>query len=242
MPTAVHCMVETDRPYALVRVSGVLDLAGSVPIRSAVLRCLAEQPQAVLVDLARTKVADPTALSVFLAVARQAAMWPAIPLVLCAPRPETAALLRARALDQRMPVLPSVAEAARRLDAGGRAPSVTDELLPVVGAARRARELVTEACVRWRTPELAGPACTVVTELVNNVVVHAHTMMTLRLSLRGQFLHVAVRDGSPEPPVLLRDMPLTAPSGRGMALVAAVSRRWGSLPTNGGKVVWAVLG
>jgi anti-anti-sigma factor len=242
MPTAVHCMVETDRPYALVRVSGVLDLAGSVEIRCAVLKCLVEQPEAVLVDLGRMRVADPTALSVFIAMARQAAMWPAIPLMLCGPRPEAAALLRARSLDHRMPVVPSVADAVRRLGDGERAPSVTDELLPIVGAGRRARELVGDACVRWGIPEQAGPASTVVTELVNNVVVHAHTMMTLRAAWRGELLHLAVRDGSPEPPVLHRNVPLTADTGRGLALVAALSRRWGSLPTDGGKVVWAVLG
>ena len=47
----------------------------------------------------------------------------------------------------------------------------------MVGAARQARELVTEACARWELTDLVGPACTIVTELVNNVVVHAQTPM-----------------------------------------------------------------
>jgi hypothetical protein len=34
-------------------------------------------------------------------------------------------------------------------------------------------------------------------ELVTNAIVHAHTEIRLRLELRGNRLHIAVRDGSP---------------------------------------------
>lgn len=241
MSADLLCAVERDHPYAVVRVAGVLDLAGAVEVRATLLKCLAEQPHAMLVDVSGVRVSDPLAVSVFYAVARQAAMWPAVPLMLCGPRPETTALLRARPLDQRLPIAPSVSDAVRQLGDGYAGPSLSDDLLPVVGASRRARELVTEACVRWDLPELVGPACIVVTELVNNVVVHAHTMMTLRLALRASQLHIAVRDGSSRQPVLRRNVAPNAQSGRGMGLVDAVSRRWGSLPTSGGKVVWAVL-
>ena len=37
--------------------------------------------------------------------------------------------------------------------------------------------------------------------LVANAIDHAHTMMTLRLSLQRRYLNIAVRDGSPRPPV-----------------------------------------
>ncbi|MDQ7908992.1 ATPase [Phytohabitans sp. ZYX-F-186] len=241
MPTAVQCLIDDRQAYAVARVVGVLDGMGAVAVRSALIKCLAEQPEAVFVDLSEMRLADPSALSVFLAVARQAERWPAVPLVLCAPQADAAEFLQRRAFDCELPVLPSLADAVRSLEPGSAAPSVSEELLPVVGAGRRARELATEVCFQWEVPGLVGPACTVVTEFVNNVVAHAHTMMTLRLSLRDPYLHIAVRDGSPVEPVLRRDVSHTALAGRGLALVDAVSRHWGSLPTEGGKVVWAML-
>jgi anti-anti-sigma regulatory factor len=241
MPTTLNCLTTHGHPYAVARIVGVLDLPGAVAVRAALLKCLAEQPDAIVVDLSRMRLGDPSALNVFLALARRAAIWPAVPLVLCGARPDTAELLRLRAVDRRLPLMQSVSVALRWLRRGGAVPFVTEELLPVMGAGRRARELVTEACLRWQVPGLVGPACTVVTELVNNVVAHAHTMMTLRLSRRGRYLHVAVRDGSTQPPILRRGQLATASSGRGMALVESVSRRWGTVPADGGKVVWAAL-
>ncbi|BCB87005.1 STAS domain-containing protein [Phytohabitans suffuscus] len=241
MPTAVQCLIDDHQAYAIARVVGVLDGSGAAAVRTALIKCLAEQPEAVLVDLSEMRLADPNALSIFLAVARQAERWPAVPLVLCAPQADAAELLRLRSRDRPMPVLPSLADAVRSLDLGSAAPSISEDLLPVVGAGRRAREIATEVCFQWEVPGLVGPACTVVTEFVNNVVAHAHTMMTLRLSLRDRCLHIAVRDGSAAEPVLRRAVSHTALAGRGLALVDAVARHWGTLPTEGGKVVWAML-
>jgi anti-anti-sigma regulatory factor len=234
-------LIDDHQAYAIARVVGVLDVDGAGAVHTALIKCLAEQPEAVLVDLSEMRLADPSALSIFLAVARQAERWPAVPLVLCAAQTDAAELLRLRLIDRRMPVLPSLADAVRSLKLGSSVPSVSEDLLPVVGAGRRAREIATEVCFQWDMPELVGPACTVVSEFVNNVVAHAHTMMTLRLSLRERYLHIAVRDGSPDEPVLHREVSLTSLTGRGLALVDAVCRRWGSLPTEDGKVVWAVL-
>jgi two-component sensor histidine kinase len=114
-------------------------------------------------------------------------------------------------------------------------------LEPFVGAARRARELVTEACGRWDLPERAGPACIVVTEMVNNVVVHARTPMTVLVALRGETMSVAVRDQSPAVPRFGGVVAATSYGGRGLLLIDSVARRWGNQPLTGGKVVWALL-
>jgi len=112
----------------------------------------------------------------------------------------------------------------------------------VLGAARRSRELVTEACARWDLPDLAGPACIVATEMVNNVVAHAHTAMTVMLALRGATMSVAVRDRSARVPRFTgAPVPATSYGGRGLLLIDSVARRWGSLTLDDGKVVWAVL-
>ncbi|MFI5894970.1 ATP-binding protein [Actinoplanes sp. NPDC051513] len=120
-------------------------------------------------------------------------------------------------------------------------PSLTDQLLPASGAARHARDLVTEACAMWDLPDLVGPASLVADELVTNGVEHAGTLMTLRISHRAHQLHLAVGDGSPEPPRLRPPPAPTAPRGRGLMLVDAIASHWGWLPSIEGKVVWATL-
>ena len=115
-------------------------------------------------------------------------------------------------------------------------------LEPVVGAARQARELVTEVCARWDCPELAAPACTVVTELVNNVVAHAHTPMTVMVARYEGQMSVAVRDHSPAE-LRFTGTPVapTSYGGRGLLLIDSMASRWGHLDLAGGKVVWALL-
>ncbi|WP_328465730.1 ATP-binding protein [Actinoplanes sp. NBC_00393] len=124
-------------------------------------------------------------------------------------------------------------------------PSVGVVLLPITGAARRARDVVTEACLGWELAQLLGPASLVATELVTNAVMHARTMMNLRVIRdRGQ-LRIEVCDGSPVIPAL--PAPLTAGGPdrrggrRGLMIVDRIADRWGCWQGAGGKVVWAVL-
>jgi len=78
----------------------------------------------------------------------------------------------------------------------------------------------------------------VTSELVANAVVHAQTVVQLRLCCREGAFRVEVGDTSDEHP-MLRTADHEAPSGRGMALVAALARSWGSDDCSPGKVVWA---
>jgi len=119
---------------------------------------------------------------------------------------------------------------------------VFEELPPVTGAPRYARNVVTDACLRWDLPDLVGPATLIISELVSNVVDHAGTMMTIEVAHRDAHLYLAVQDGGSTPPVL-RDMagdalPLR---GRGLVLVAAAATTWGCDYRRGGKTVWATL-
>jgi len=157
--------------------------------------------------------------------------------VLCAP-PEQEQVWRAAGL-RVWPTPDAATSALGRPDPTRRLSLVLD---PGLGAARRARELVTEACARWELPELIGPACIVVTELVNNVVAHARTEMTVLLGLHGDRVTVAVRDRSPNLPRFTGGpVPVTSYGGRGLLLIDSVANRWGSLAVPGGKVVWASL-
>ncbi|WP_433790364.1 ATP-binding protein [Actinoplanes sp. CA-252034] len=156
-------------------------------------------------------------------------------------RPETRELL-STAAGHTLPLYDSVAAARTHLHDDRRTvPSISEVLLPVAGSTRHGRDVVTEACARWDLPDLVAPASIIVTELIANVVDHVGSMMTLRLSLRRRYLNMAVRDGSPQPPVPALGMSPQAAGGRGLLLVNELTYSWGYLPSTGGKVVWAAL-
>jgi hypothetical protein len=117
---------------------------------------------------------------------------------------------------------------------------VVQDLLPVSGAPRSARNIITDACGRWNLLHVVGPASLIVSELASNVVDHAHTIMTLRATVHPSALHLAMQDGSSAPPVL-RTSTVPTERGRGLQLVEAVSTAWGYRLEHGGKTVWATL-
>jgi hypothetical protein len=235
---AVEIAISGDTAELVATLTGRLGLADAAQVRVRLFKCLAEQPDALLVDLAGLAVEEPLALSVFAAVSRQAARWPGIPVLYCAPTPPVGHLLADGAY-RRLPVLGTVGLARERVRADGKTmPSLIEDLLPIAGAVRHARNVVTEACLRWDLPDLVAPASLIASELVGNVVDHAGTMATLRVSLRRRFVTIGVRDGSTEEPRRVSPSPT---GGRGLQLVEAMARSWGWLPVDGGKVVWASL-
>jgi hypothetical protein len=142
---------------------------------------------------------------------------------------------------RRIPRFPTVDGALEHMAGGGHVmPTITETLLPIAGAPRHSRNLATEACARWNVPELTAAASLVCSELISNVIDHARTMMTLRLSLGSTFLFIAVRDGSAVEPRIVPVRP-GALRGRGLQIVAVTAHSWGCLPANDGKVVWASL-
>ena len=235
MASGLEHRVVTGESYPVVKLTGVLDTAAAPTVRYALLDVLSGQPEALVVDVSDLRVTDPDGVGVFRDVARDTTDWPDAHMVICGAG--DAALWQSAGL----PVWPDQAGAFAALgspDAGNR---LYIDLEPVIGAARRSRELATEACGRWDCPELAGPACIVLTEMVNNVVVHARTAMTVLLARHGETMSVAVRDHSTTVPHYV-GMP--APSdygGRGLLLIDSMASRWGNLRLGDGKVVWALL-
>ncbi|GIF14003.1 ATP-binding protein [Actinoplanes teichomyceticus] len=244
----------------LVRLSGDLSAATVGEVRAALLTCLVERPDAVIAELTGLQVREPPALGVFSAVARQAAVWPGTPLLLSTSCDQVAEWFASGRYGQ-VPVLSSTAEALAA-EPCDRRPSMADTLLPVSGAAAYARRLAGEACAHWRLGGLTDPARLITGELVTNAAVHAGTMIDLRLSLGRRHLIIAVRDGSgtlprtrtgfpfdpsalfPDPSACALDPSVFSvdPSApRGLLLVDQFSRRWGAVPIEGGKVVWAAL-
>jgi anti-anti-sigma regulatory factor len=237
--SALRCEVDQVATRLLVRVNGDLSLSTAPRLRMALFKCLMEQPDAVVVDLAGLTASEPQALSVFSLVSRQAALWPGTPLLLSAPSPVVAGLLAGGGYG-RLEVFDS-AEQALLAEPRRRLVSLSEVLIPAPGAARRARDMVTEACARWDLPQLIGPASLVTGELVTNAVVHARTMVDVRISRGRRYLIIAVRDGSTALPQLTLTVPQNVAGGRGLMLVNATTRRWGTLLSDDSKVVWATL-
>ncbi|MFD4314958.1 ATP-binding protein [Streptomyces sp. NPDC058548] len=105
-----------------------------------------------------------------------------------------------------------------------------------------ARRLVRRALATWSLPDLVEGAVLVVTELVANAAVHARgatIQVTVARVAIGQ-VRVAVIDLDRTEPAL-RLAADDDERGRGLALVEAVSARWGVDPLRWGKRVWADL-
>ncbi|MBB4741321.1 anti-anti-sigma regulatory factor [Actinoplanes octamycinicus] len=236
---AISCAVSQVGTRTLVRIHGELSTASAPQVRTILLKCLVERPDAVIAELAGLRVLEPVALSVFGVVARQAAMWPGTPLLLSAPGREVATWFSSGRYG-RVPVLASTAEALD-VEPRERMPALADSLLPVAGAAAHARRLAAEACARWGLDELTDAARIVAGELVTNAMVHAGTMIDLRFSLGRRYLMITVRDGSREMPEISPMASVDPLAPRGLLLVEQFARRWGAVPAEGGKVVWASL-
>lgn len=103
---------------------------------------------------------------------------------------------------------------------------------------RAARQFVREALRLWDLDELTDTVTLLVSELVTNAVVHAGSEVDVLVRLTGEMACVEVTDTSEVEPVP-REAALEDASGRGLALVEAIARRWGVRPCpGGGKTVW----
>ena len=117
----------------------------------------------------------------------------------------------------------------------------TVRLAPEPGAARRARALLREVLVDAGRADCLDAAELACTELVTNVVLHAHTDMDVTVEV-GDHVRVEVRDFNPMPP-WQRHYDVHATTGRGLALGAAGADAHGiSGAGPDGKTVWFTVG
>ncbi|WP_067501553.1 ATP-binding protein [Actinoplanes sp. TFC3] len=241
MTSQLVCRPERSLPVGILRVSGVLDEFTGAALSQAVTRSLCTQPESLLIDVSELTIGDPGALHFLGEVVCHTCEWPAVPVVLCSPGKATAEVL---AQWHRCPPAVSVAASCEKALA-----EICEEpephrirvrLRPIPDACRQVRLLVTQACTAWQRREVASTAALVATELVANVVRHAHTTMEFTLGLRNGLVCLTVRDGSrllPRP----KDPTMAQAGGRGLHLVRELTDAWGVLPVSDGKVVWTHL-
>ena len=237
MTSQLVCRPEQDLPVALLRVSGVLDTYTSDALRHAIARSLSMQPEALLIDVRALEVGDPIALAAVDDMVARTAQWPAVPIVLCGAGQRTADALTSSAEYAAMSTAPSVEQALRDTADEPEPRRIRIRLRPVPDACRQVRQLIDHAFTSWQRREVTAVAALVATELVANVVRHAHTTMEFTVRLRDGRVCMSVRDGSRRLPRAAQPGVSDA-GGRGLRLVRELTDSWGVLPVSDGKVVW----
>ncbi len=106
-------------------------------------------------------------------------------------------------------------------------------------SASRARDFVRRHLNAQGLGHLADDVALVVSELATNAMAHAQTPFTVSLQAGEQTLLLRVEDGSRARPVRV-DAHVLDTNGRGLTMVALLSRTWGvDAHPDGGKTVWA---
>lgn len=180
----------------LVRPTGQLTVRNRHRLRAAVMKCLADCPSAVVVDLARCQLVDRLAAAVFVAMRREAAVGPAINVLVAGADPTLAE--RITALDPRQPMFATAEQALRAISHGpavatwrrGRFPAVPE-------ATSLAGCLVADACVDWLRPDLTHLARLVMFDLVHDSYVCAPAELRVIVAMRSTGLVLSVRAHTP---------------------------------------------
>jgi anti-anti-sigma factor len=243
---ALHIGTDTSGKATIVKPVGELSVATAPRLRDALLKCVADQPSAVIVDLEFLDAQNDCALSVFGVVARRTSDWSGIPLILVTGRPIQRRLSpRMKTLARFVLIAPTIEVALASIERPPIRRVTTRPLASVPAAVNSARRHVTLTCDRWGCAAVTDDAVAVAVELVGNALRHAGADLTLRLELRRGLLTVAVTDDNPDTPVERREQArLEDPPdhGSGAGIVAKLAKGWGSsTTTTGGKTVWAVL-
>ncbi|HEY5180852.1 MAG TPA: ATP-binding protein [Dermatophilaceae bacterium] len=224
----------------------ILEVAGRLSnvveeLDLAIQLALADGPRGVVCDLSAVfEGAGPAAVAVLATAGRHVRDWPGIPVAVACPDPRVRAALTAHPLGRHLIVTASVLSALSEVLA---TPATTVErlgLAPHPSAPRAARHFVIRTLLDWGLGRVISSASLVVSELVTNSTIHAGTDIALSVAWNAGALRLTVRDNNPGLPHQRHSTPDL--HGRGLTIVAGLSRAFGVLPTaGGGKVVWAVF-
>jgi serine phosphatase RsbU (regulator of sigma subunit) len=106
-------------------------------------------------------------------------------------------------------------------------------------AVRVARAFVERETIARGAGNVVDDVALVAAELIANAVQHGAPPVSVAISGDADLIRVEVGDGNPRPPVRPAAS-VTNMTGRGLALIAALSVRWGvERGESGGKLVWA---
>jgi CheY-like chemotaxis protein/anti-sigma regulatory factor (Ser/Thr protein kinase) len=113
---------------------------------------------------------------------------------------------------------------------------LTVDLPDHTSAPRIGRRLIRNLLIH-RDQALVADVELLVSELVTNAIVHASSAPQLEVRLSTRTIRVSVHDADPALPEL-RVPDSNRPGGRGLHLLNTLASRWGTDPSEAGKVVW----
>ena len=116
----------------------------------------------------------------------------------------------------------------------------SEVFVPTAEAVVAARRFVADLLCRWDEDELVPDAALVTSEIATNAVQHGDSAFRVRVSRSAGVIRISVEDAAAAH-ALLRTAADSDMNGRGVAIVEALSTRWGSLTLPEGKAVWAEL-
>jgi hypothetical protein len=224
----------------------VLEAAGRLgdvvkDLDRAIQLALADGPPGVVCDLSAVLAcAEPVAVEVLATAGRHVRDWPGIPVVVACPNPRVREVLAAHPIGGHLIVTASLLSALSAVPATATPAVQWLRLAPHPTAPRASRNFVARTLLGWGLGSLIPCASLVVSELVTNSTIHAGSDIVVSLAWIPGALRLTVRDGSPDLP--RQPYSKLDEHGRGLRVVAGLSRAFGVLPTGeGGKVVWAVV-
>jgi anti-anti-sigma regulatory factor len=186
-----------DHAAFLVRPVGALTMGNRHRLRSAVLKCLAECPAAVVIDLSDCELADRLAAVVFVALRWEAAAGAAVNVLLCGAAGAMAQRIQALAAGQ-----PSYQTLRQATDAIAQDPPPPTWRRQRFTAAPESTSLagclVTDACIDWRRPDLVHPGRAVMFDLVHDAYLCAPSELRIIVSQRAGVLALSVRSHVPD--------------------------------------------
>lgn len=240
-----HAQLQLDvwpqRGGLVVRPCGELNLETYAALRDCLLKCMAGQPAAVLVELGQLRVRSPALLSVFVSVWMQSSAWTTVPLVLAATREPVRTMLVRSAVPRFIATCSTLAQAWASVEQPPPRRRAQFSVSPSPAGGRRAREFVRNVCFRWQLQHLCEDTTLVAAALVDNAIEDGCQPNRINVELRSTGLALAVRGSEPS-----RRRPSAGPfdqeGSRGLAILARICSAWGRWPTtDGGEVTWAVL-
>ncbi|MEH3139747.1 MAG: sulfate transporter [Mycobacterium kyogaense] len=232
----------TRRPgHALVTMAGTLDSWTYRDVRDSVIKAALDEHDAVVVDVSALAVPAITAWAAFTSARWHVSVWPDVPVILVSADAVTRATIRRSGVTRHVPLVANETEAVAAIGVGDfrrRARRVLTASPASVGAGRH---FVMDCLIAWSRNDTILTASAVVTVLVDNVLTHTRSHPTVAVEAVGDQVTIAVSDGDPRAAVR-HESADSAHTVSGLAVVAALTRAWGCIPTAGGKTVWALIG
>jgi len=236
----LDCQIDEVGGCAVLVVRGELGRRGAQPLENVLTKLVFDRGR-VFVDVSGLTVSWPSALAILPTVLAKAGGWPLARLVLIGPGDALRRKLREARISATVPVAEDWPEAHRLIE---RRPDVVIRWRDIPGdtdAGLLARAASWEVCQDWELTELGIPAAIVATELVTNAVRHARTGCRLTFTVHRFGLRISLRDNRRASEAELRAIRAGNGSRSGLVVVRELSRRWGVMPDEHGKTVWAVL-